>query len=218
MPIIAAAPNAEAATGRETLDADLRVSYLPPVLPVPPVPPVSSVSPVTPMPPVSPVAPVSPLPPVPPVPPVTPVMPPSTPMVPSPPGVMSPSSPPGTDNPQVDEPSADNELLQPGRTRVRTRAYHQPTATALPADDEIFNQRPPNQPTPVLPTCDASQFSEPTTYQEAMRSPYHASPMLYGEGDCWTRGGWDVWEHLAAKGRGRGLVQVGVNVEVRRER
>ena len=85
MPIIAAAPNAEAATGREILDADLRVSYLPPVLPVPPVKPVPSVLPVTQVPPVPSVTPV--LATVPPV--MAPVTSPSQPMVPSPSGVMS---------------------------------------------------------------------------------------------------------------------------------
>ena len=46
---------------------------------------------------------------------------------------------------------------------------------ARPADHALFNQRPPNQPTFALPTCDASQLSEPATYQEAMRSPFHAN-------------------------------------------
>ena len=36
----------------------------------------------------------------------------------------------GTDNHQVDEEPPNNELLQPGRTRARTTAYHQATATA----------------------------------------------------------------------------------------
>ena len=57
---------------------------------------------------------------------------------------------------------------------ARTRAYHQATATAWRADDAPFNQRPPNHVTPALLNCDASKQSEPTTYQEAMRLPYHA--------------------------------------------
>ena len=116
MPIIAAAPNAGAATGPETWDAHLRVSYLQPVLPMPPVPSVPPVVPVLSVPSAQPVTPVQPVPPVTPV--LATVPPEMTP-------VMSPSSPPGTDNPQVDEPPPDNELLQPGRTRARTRVYHQ---------------------------------------------------------------------------------------------
>ena len=66
-------------------DADLRVSFLQPVLLVTPVPPVTPVLP------------------APAVLPVTPVMSLAPQMVPPPPGVMSPSSPPWTDNPQVDK-------------------------------------------------------------------------------------------------------------------
>ncbi|CAN0098402.1 unnamed protein product [Laminaria digitata] len=97
------------------------------------------------------------------------------PMVMSPPEVMSPSSPLGIDNPQVDEGPPDNELLKPGRTRARTKAYHQASTAArsAPADHALFNQRPPNQPTPALPTCAAHELPEPTTYREAMQSPYH---------------------------------------------
>jgi len=107
-----------------------------------------------------------------------PVMTPAPPEMPPTPGVMSPSSPPGAENPQIedDEGPPDNELLQPGRTRARTRAYHQAsTGTSQPADHALFNQRPPNQPAPALPTCDAGQLSEPATYQEAMLSQYHAN-------------------------------------------
>ena len=92
-------------------------------------------------------------------------------------GVMSPSSPPGTDNPQVEDDKAlpKNEILPPGRTRARTRAYHQASTMSRPADHALFNQRPPNQHAPVLPTCHAGQLSEPATYQEALLSPYHAN-------------------------------------------
>ena len=149
--IIAVTRDAEEATGPETWGPDLSVRYLPPVPPVP-------VPPGTPTPPLR----LS----VPPV--MTPVMSPAPLMVPPPPGVIQPSSPPGTDNPHVDHGPPDNELLQPGRTRARTRAYHQAPTTARSIDHAIYNQ-----PTPVLPTCDASQLSEPATYHEAMRLPYH---------------------------------------------
>ena len=112
-------------------------------------------------------------------------------MVPPPPGVMSPSSPAGIDNPQVDEGPPDNELLQPWRTHAATRAYYQATATVRPQDHALFNQRPSKQLTPALPTCDASQLSEPTTYDEAMRSPYHTN-----------------WSH-AMKGEIAGLEEAG---------
>ena len=112
---------------------------------------------------------------------MTPVMTPAPPMVPPPPGVMSPSSPPDR-NPQVDEGHPANELLQPGRTRARTRAYHQastsaPAADHAPhsADHALYNQPPPNEPAPPLPTFDASELSEPTSYAEAMQSPYSAN-------------------------------------------
>ena len=36
-------------------------------------------------------------------------------------------------------------------------------------------QPAPVQPAPALPTCDASLLSEPSTYDEAMRSPYRAN-------------------------------------------
>ena len=98
MPIIAAAPNARAATGPETWDAEMRVRYLPPVPPT--LPALAAVSSV-----------------------MTPVVSPAPPMVLSPPGVMSSSSPAGIENPQVDVGPPDNELLQPGRTRAATRAY-----------------------------------------------------------------------------------------------
>ena len=91
-------------------------------------------------------------------------------MVPPQTGVMPPSSPAGINNPQVDEGPPDNELLQPGRTRAATRVYRQATATARPPDHALFNRC-----TPALPTCDTSQLSEPSTYDEAMRSPYRAN-------------------------------------------
>ena len=46
----------------------------------------------------------------------------------------------------------------------------QATDTARPPDHALFNQH-----TSALPTCDASQLSEPSTYDEAMRSPYRAN-------------------------------------------
>ena len=103
---------------------------------------------------------------------------PAPPMVASPTGVMPSSSPGGNDNPQVDEGPPDNEVLQPGRTRAATRAYRQATATARLPDHTLFNQR-----TPALPTCDASQLSEPSTYEEAMRSPYRANWSHVMEGE-----------------------------------
>ena len=182
--IIAATPDAGKATGPETLGPDLSIRYLRLVVPpVPLVPPVSSVPPVPPVLPVPPVPPGLPGTPAPPrrltVPPVmTPVMSPAPPMVPPPPGVMLPSSSPGTDNPQVDEGHLEKELSQPGRTRGRTRACHQASTAARSADHAIYNQ-----PTPALPTCDASQLSGPAPYHEAMRSPYHANCSHAMEGE-----------------------------------
>ena len=92
-------------------------------------------------------------------------------LMPPPPGVMSPSSPPGTENPRADEGPLDNEFLQPGQTRARTRTYHQATATAGPADHALSNQHPPNS-RPSLPTCHASELSEPATYQEGTGLEY----------------------------------------------
>ena len=79
---------------------------------------------------------------------MTPAMMPAPPEVAPPPEVVSSSSPPGAENPQVedDEGVPDIDLLQPGLTRARTRAYHQAFTTARPADHALFNQRPPNQP------------------------------------------------------------------------
>ena len=96
MPIIAAAPNARAATGPETWDAEMRVRYLPPVPPT--LPALAAVSSV-----------------------MTPVVSPAPPMVPPPPGMM-PSSPAGIENPQFDEGPPDNELHQPWTTHAATRA------------------------------------------------------------------------------------------------
>ena len=66
--------------------------------------------------------------------PMTPAMTPAPPMVPPPLGVMSPSSPPETETPQVDGGLPDNQLLQPGQTHSRTRAYHQAFTSAPSAD------------------------------------------------------------------------------------
>ena len=163
---IAATSDAGEATGPETWGPDLSVIYLPPVVPrVPPAPPVSPVPPGPPGPPGTPAPPMrSTVPPV-----MTPVMSPVPPMVPPPPGVMPPSSPAGIDNPQVDEGRPDNEILQPGQTRAAPRAYRATASARLP-DHALFNQR-----TPALPTCDASQLSKPSTYDEAMHSPYRAN-------------------------------------------
>ena len=94
-----------------------------------------------------------------------------------PPGVTLPSSPPGAENPQIedDEGPPDNKFLQPGWTRARTRAYHQASNTTQPADHALFNQRPPNQPVPALQTCETRQLLESATNQEAMLSPYPAN-------------------------------------------
>ena len=91
-------------------------------------------------------------------------------MVAPPTRVMPPSSPGGNDNPQVDEPPPDNELLQKGRTRAVTRAYRQTATTARPPNLEPFNQ-----PSPALASCDARQLSQPSKYDEAMRSRYYAN-------------------------------------------
>lgn len=52
--------------------------------------------------------------------------------------------------------------------------YKQAATAARSTDCALFNQRPPSQPKPVLPTCDACQLSGPATYQKAMCSQYHA--------------------------------------------
>ena len=109
---------------------------------------------------------------------MTPAMSPSPPMVAPPTGVMPPSSPGGNGNHQVDEGPPDNKLIQPGRTRAATRAYRQAAMTARPPDHAQFNQPPQ-----ALPTCDASQLSQPSTYDEAMRSPYLANWSYAMEGE-----------------------------------
>ena len=73
------------------------------------------------------------------------------------------------------------------------------------ADHALFSQ-----PTPALPTCYASQFSEPTTYQETMHSPYHA---IWSHAMEREIAGYEDAGFLASKGRERGLSQVGVHVE-----
>ena len=164
MPVIAVTPDWGEATGPEPWGPGLNVRYLPP--PVSPAPPVSPGPPGPPGPPGTPGTPMlSPVPPV-----MTQLMSPVPPMVPPPLGVILPSSPAGIDDPQVDTPPPDNELLQPGRTRATTRACRQATATARPPDHALLNQC-----TPAFPTCDASQRSEPLTYDEVVRSPYRAN-------------------------------------------
>ena len=119
---------------------------------------------------------------------LTPAMTPAPRMVAPPPGVMSPSSPPGTENPQIDEGPPDNELVQPGRTRARTRAHHKATTGAGPADHALHNQRPPNSPLP-LPTCHAASFRSPrhtkrlwprSTAQTGRMRPIKSSPGFKG--------------------------------------
>ena len=117
MPIIAAAPNARAATGPETWDAEMRVRYLPPVPPT--LPALAAVSSV-----------------------MTPVVSPAPPMVPPPPGMM-PSSPAGIENPQFDEGPPDNELHQPvDNTCGNEGVYHHAGATG----HALFNQSTPALP------------------------------------------------------------------------
>lgn len=131
----------------EAWEADWHVRYVPPEPQVPPVLPVTPVMVAVPS-----------------------VM--TLAMTPAPPtpGVMSPSCPPETTNPQFHEGPPDNELLQPACTRVRTRAHHNATTAAGPADHAFyFNQRPNNSPPPLL-TRNANELSEPATYQEAMDS------------------------------------------------
>ncbi|CAN0469943.1 unnamed protein product, partial [Laminaria digitata] len=76
-----------------------------------------------------------------------PVMTPAPPMVPPPPGVMSPSSPLDR-NLLVDEGHPANELLQPGRTRARTRAYHQASTSAHTADHALLQPAPAQRTSP----------------------------------------------------------------------
>ena len=166
-------------TRPDTRDDDFRISYLSPVMtPLPPVTPVLPSPPVmtpvmTPVPPVTSVLPSSPV--------ITPVVRPAPPMVPPPTGVMSPPSLPETENPQVDEGLSDNQLLQPGRTRSRTRAYHRASTSApsaewgVSADHALCHQPPPNEPAPFLSPFDASELEEPATYLEAMQSPNSAN-------------------------------------------
>ena len=96
-------------------------------------------------------------------------------------------------------PGEDDGDITPGHHRWRRR-HHRGTMTpvgqrapstgtntcedeGVPSGDlygtassrRTFQQSSPNQPIPALPICDASQCSEPTTYQKEMRSPYHAS-------------------------------------------
>ena len=96
-------------------------------------------------------------------------------MIPPPSTLQPPPPPPGTENPQVDKGPPDNELLQPGRMRSRTRACHLTITTAGPSDHALFKQRPPNKPISALPTCNESELSKPPTYPEAIRSEYRAN-------------------------------------------
>ena len=117
---------------------------------------------------------------------LTPAMTPAPRMVAPPPGVMSPSSPPGTENPQIDEGPPDNELVQPGRTCAKTRAHHKATAGAGPADHALYNQCPSPLP---LPTCHAASFRSPrhtkrlwprSTAQTGRMRPIKRSPGFKG--------------------------------------
>lgn len=58
---------------------------------------------------------------------------------------------PGTENPQISDEPPDGRLLQPGRTRSRTRAYNQSTTTARLTDHTLANQRLPIQPNQSIP-------------------------------------------------------------------
>lgn len=98
------------------------------------------------------------------------------------PGVMSPSSRPETENPQVDDGLPDNQLLQQRRTRSRTRTYHSASTSAPSADTPhsadhalCHHQLPPDDPATSLLTFDASELEEHATYLEAMQSPYSAN-------------------------------------------
>ena len=68
--------------------------------------------------------------------------------------------------------------------------YFQVIATVRPADHALLNQRPPTFGTYDVPGGDA------------LATPCELVPGN-GEGDCWTRGGWDVWGYEAAKERER---------------
>ena len=195
VPIIAAGLDTGTATAPEAREADWHVRYVPPapqVQPVPPVTPAMATAPSV----------------------MTPVMTSAPPMVAPPPGAMSPSSPPGTENPQIDESRLDSEFLQPGRTRARTKAYHKATTAAEPAEHALYNQRPPNSP-PPLPACHARELSELATYQGAMDSEYSALGVCDKSGALWASRGGTFRSSLPPKRREGGIGQVGLHVEVR---
>lgn len=124
-PIIAAAPDAGAGLVQEVppetdFDVGFVLSMPPPASPVLPALPPVMIPVRTPAPPIAPAPPPGVIP---------------------PPPTLLPSSPPlpRTENLQVDEGSPDNELLQQGGKRLRTRAY-QATPTARSADHALINQ------------------------------------------------------------------------------
>ena len=123
VPITAAGLDTGTIAAPEAWEADWHVRHVSPVLPVTPV--------------------MATMPSM-----MTPIMTPAPPMVAPPPGVMLPSCPPGTEKTQIDESPPDNELLQPGRTRGRTRTYHKAVTAARSADHAFYIQRPPNSPPP----------------------------------------------------------------------
>ena len=155
VPIIATGLDTGTSAASQALEADCRVRYVPPAAQMQPVP--SGTLAMAMVPSV-----------------MTPVMTSVPPMSAPPPVAMSPSSPPGIEKHQIDESSPDSEPYQPERTRARMRAYLKATTAAGPADHALYNQRPPKSPLP-MPTCHASERSEPATYQEAMGSEYSAN-------------------------------------------
>ena len=132
-------------------------------------------------------------------------------MTPAPPGLMSPSSPPGTENPQIDVSVRDSELLQPqrharGRERITKRRLlpRQPT---IPFTTSTY----PTAPLPYQPAVRARFRSPPHTKRLRTRSKV----VCDRPGTLWASRGGNIRNSLAAKRRERGIGQVGLHVDVR---
>ena len=132
-------------------------------------------------------------------------------MTPAPPGLISPSSPPGTENPQIDVSLRDSELLQPRR---HARGRERTTKRRL-----LRGQ-------PTMPSTTSAHPTAPLPYQPAMRasvrSPRHTKRLRTRSivlcdrpGALWASRGGNIQNSLAAKSRERGIDQVGLHVDVR---
>ena len=194
-PLSPCTPGAGAHTRPDTRDDDFRVSYVPPVItPVRPVTPLLPPLPppvMTPMPLVTPVLPSIRV--------MTSVVTPAPPRMPPPTGMKPPSSPLEIENPQVIGGFPEHQLLQPGRTRSRTRArttrgrHRLLSWVCQQTTHSTTSPRPTNQSLPCLPSTQVSWASPLPTSRRCHR---HTVPT----GSAPGRGRSPSWRRLGRLG------------------